>query len=119
MKFIINDQVVLLRAPEGPFSLSTLSRFQSGLSGRDTRPVRCGGRFGSRSVSADGLGAGRRYPGDPGTCSKQRHTTRQHPIEGRICYPSIRDAARPCLSRQYADRGTDLVVIPQPDGSVA
>jgi len=53
-------------------------------------------------------------------CSKQRHTARQHPIEGRIYYPfHPRCGEIVLIARQYAYRGTELVVIPQPDGSVA
>src|ERR1700748_1723677 len=53
-------------------------------------------------------------------CSKQRHTARQHPIEGRIYYPfHPRCGEIVLIVRQYAYRGTELVVIPQPDGSVA
>src|ERR1700755_2120181 len=52
--------------------------------------------------------------------SKQRHTARQRPIEGRIYYPFHPRCGEPVLiARQYAYRGTELVVIPQPDGSVA
>src|SRR5436309_11065214 len=53
-------------------------------------------------------------------CSKQRHTAHQHPIEGRIYYPFHPRCGEPVLiARQYAYRGSELVVIPQPDGSVA
>src|SRR5689334_2047418 len=53
-------------------------------------------------------------------CSKQRHTARRHPIEGRIYYPFHPRCGEPVLiARQYAYRGSELVVIPQPDGSVA
>src|SRR3954453_8692832 len=52
--------------------------------------------------------------------SKQRHTARRHPIEGRIYYPFHPRCGEPVLiARQYAYRGSELVVIPQPDGSVA
>src|SRR5438477_9996003 len=52
--------------------------------------------------------------------SKQRHTARRHPIEGRIYYPFHPRCGEPVLiARQYAYRGAELVVIPQPDGSVA
>src|SRR6516162_3793112 len=53
-------------------------------------------------------------------CSKQRHTAHQHPIEGRIYYrfhPRCGESV--LIARQYAYRGAQLVVIPQPDGSVA
>ena len=53
-------------------------------------------------------------------CSKQRHTARRHPIEGRIYYPFHPRCGEPVLiARQYAYRGAELVVIPQPDGWVA
>src|SRR6516165_6573357 len=53
-------------------------------------------------------------------CSKQRHTARQHPIEGRIYYPfHPRCGESVLILRQYAYRDAELVVIPQPDGSVA
>src|ERR1700746_1563768 len=53
-------------------------------------------------------------------CSKQRHTARQHPIEGRIYYRfHPRCGENVLIVRQYAYRGLELVVIPQPDGSVA
>ena len=52
--------------------------------------------------------------------SKQRHTARQRPIEGRIYYPFHPRCGEPVLiARQYVYRGAELVVIPQPDGSVA
>src|ERR1700686_3266600 len=52
--------------------------------------------------------------------SKQRHTARQHPIEGRIYYPfHPRCGEAMLIVRQYASRGAELVLIPQPDGSVA
>src|SRR4029077_14930518 len=51
--------------------------------------------------------------------SKQRHTAHQHPIEGRIYYPfHPRCGETVLIARQYAYRGAELVVIPQPDGSV-
>src|SRR6201987_999640 len=53
-------------------------------------------------------------------CSKQRHTARQRPIEGRIYYPfHPRCGESVLIARQYAYRGAELVVIPQSDGSVA
>ena len=53
-------------------------------------------------------------------CSKQRHTARQHPIEGRIYYPfHPRCGENVLILRQYVYRDAELVVIPQPDGSVA
>src|SRR5216684_5686276 len=52
--------------------------------------------------------------------SKPRYTARQHPIEGRIYYPfHPRCGETVLIVRQYAYRGSELVVIPQPDGSVA
>src|ERR1700738_652351 len=52
--------------------------------------------------------------------SKQRHTAQQHNIEGRIFYPfHPRCGETVLIVRQYAYRGTEMVVIPQPDGSVA
>src|SRR5258707_9399685 len=52
--------------------------------------------------------------------SKQRHTARQHPIEGPIYYPfHPRCGEIVLIIKQYAYRGTNLVTIPQPDGSVA
>src|SRR5271168_3097459 len=62
----------------------------------------------------------RRYPGHPKSCSEQPHTARQHPIERRIYYPfHPRCCETVLISRQFAYRGVDLVVIAQPDGSVA
>src|ERR1700737_1204325 len=53
-------------------------------------------------------------------CSKQRHTARQHPVEGRIYYPfHPRCGEIVLIVRRYAYRGAEMVVIPQPDGSVA
>ncbi len=53
-------------------------------------------------------------------CSKQRQTARQQPVEGRITYPfHPRSGEAVLILRRYAYRGTELVVIPQPDGSVA
>src|SRR5216684_3062002 len=52
--------------------------------------------------------------------SKQRHTAQQHNIEGRIFYPfHPRCGETVLIVRQYAYRGAEMVVIPQPDGSVA
>ena len=46
-------------------------------------------------------------------CSKQRHTARQHPIEGRIYYPfHPRCGEMVLIIKQYAYRGTNLVTIP-------
>jgi hypothetical protein len=53
-------------------------------------------------------------------CSKQRQTARQQPVEARIRYPfHPRCGEIVLIQRRYAYRGIDLVVIPQPDGSVA
>ena len=53
-------------------------------------------------------------------CSKQRHTARQHEVEGRIYYPfHPRCGEAVLIVRQFAYRGTELVVIPQPDDSIA
>jgi hypothetical protein len=53
-------------------------------------------------------------------CSKQIHTAHQHAIEGRICYPfHPRSGESVLFARQYTYRGSELVVILQPDGSVA
>jgi hypothetical protein len=58
--------------------------------------------------------------GSSRSCSKPRHTARQHPIEGRIYYPfHPRYGETVLIARQYAYRDAELVVIPQPDGSVA
>src|SRR5215471_3462900 len=58
--------------------------------------------------------------GSSKSCLKQRHTARQHPIEARIYYPfHPRYGETVFIVRQYAYRGAELVVIPQPDGSVA
>ena len=58
--------------------------------------------------------------GSSRSCSKQPHTARQHPIERRIYYPfHPRCGETVLISRQFTYRGVDLVVIPQPDGSVA
>src|SRR5258708_36204131 len=52
--------------------------------------------------------------------SKQIHTAHQHAIEGRICYPFHPRCGESVLfARQYTYRGSELVVILQPDGSVA
>src|SRR5260221_2273623 len=52
--------------------------------------------------------------------SKQRHTANQHPIEGQIFYPfHPRCGETLLIAKQYAYRGAELVVIPEPDGSVA
>ena len=53
-------------------------------------------------------------------CSKQRQTARQQPVEARITYPfHPRCGEIVLIQRRYAYRGIDVVVIPQPDGSVA
>src|SRR5271157_1018406 len=53
-------------------------------------------------------------------CSKQRQTARQQSIEGQIYYPfHPRCGDTVLILRRYAYRGVELVVIPQPDGSVA
>src|SRR6516165_9476372 len=52
--------------------------------------------------------------------SKQRQTARQQLIEVRITYPfQPRCGASVPVFRRFAYRGVDLVVIPQPDGSIA
>src|SRR5437763_7504032 len=58
--------------------------------------------------------------GSSRSCSEQRHTAHQHPIEGRIYYPfHPRCGETVLIAKQYAYRGAELVVIPQPDGSIA
>jgi len=53
-------------------------------------------------------------------CSKHRHTARQQQIEARIWYPfHPRCGEMVPVFRRFAYRGVDLVVIPQPDGSIA
>src|SRR3954469_830934 len=52
--------------------------------------------------------------------SKQLHTAHQHPVEARIHYPfHPRHGEIVLVTKQYTFRGAGLVVIPQPDGSVA
>jgi|SRR6516165_5256828 len=52
--------------------------------------------------------------------SKHRHTARQQPMEARIWYPfHPRCGEMVPVFRRFAYRGVDLVVIPQPDGSIA
>src|ERR1700751_3489335 len=52
--------------------------------------------------------------------SKQRQTAHERPIEARIMYPfHPRCGETVLVQRRFAYRGVDLVVIPQPDGSVA
>jgi hypothetical protein len=51
---------------------------------------------------------------------KQRHTAHQHPIEGRIYYPfHPRCGETVLIIRRFAYRSVELVVIPQPDNSIA
>lgn len=53
-------------------------------------------------------------------CSKLRQTARQQPIDARIWYPfHPRCGETVAVSKRFAYRGVDLVVIPQPDGSIA
>src|SRR3954452_15721395 len=53
-------------------------------------------------------------------CSKQLHTAHQHPVETRIHYPfHPRHGEIVLVTKQYTFRGSEWVVIPQPDGSVA
>jgi hypothetical protein len=53
-------------------------------------------------------------------CCSKEHTARQHQIEGRIYYPFHPRCGESVLTvKQYAYRGAELVVVPQPDGSVA
>src|SRR5438270_2610327 len=76
--------------------------------------IRCGTALPPTSWSKRPISASSKF------CSKQRHTARRHPIEGRIYYPFHPRCGEPVLiARQYAYRGSELVVIPQPDGSVA
>jgi len=50
----------------------------------------------------------------------QIHTAHKHSADGRIFYPfHPRCGETVLIVRQYAYRGAELVVIPQPDGSVA
>ena len=53
MKCVINDQLVLLRAPEGPLAAHVAS-FSNWAMSRDMRCVRCGGEFGSLRVLVGG-----------------------------------------------------------------
>src|SRR5437588_8157273 len=76
--------------------------------------IRCGTALPPTSWSKRPISASSKF------CSKQRHTARRHPIEGRIYYPFHPRCGEPVLiARQYAYRGAELVVVPQPDGSVA
>jgi hypothetical protein len=53
-------------------------------------------------------------------CGSVAVTRDEHPIEGRIYYPfHPRRGETVLIAKQYAYRGAELVVIPQPDGSVA
>ena len=53
-------------------------------------------------------------------CSKQRNTARKHAVEERIYYPfHPRCGETVLIIRRFAYRGTELVVIPQPDNSIA
>src|SRR6266403_1797476 len=66
------------------------------------------------------LGTKDRYPGHPGAARSRDILPANTRSRGGFTIRSIPGAARPCsLFRQYAYRGTELVVIPQPDGSVA
>jgi hypothetical protein len=50
----------------------------------------------------------------------KRQTARQQPMEMRIMYPfHPRCGETVLVQRRFAYRGIDLVVIPQPDGSIA
>ena len=54
------------------------------------------------------------------SCSKQRHTAHEHPVEERIYYPfHPRCGETVLIKRQLEYRGVELVVILQPDGSIA
>ncbi len=54
------------------------------------------------------------------TSASSRCSARHQPEEGRIYYPfHPRCGETVLILRRYAYRGTELVVIPQPDGSVA
>src|ERR1700732_1710300 len=76
--------------------------------------IRCGTALPPISWSKRPISGSSRF------CSKQRHTARSHPIDGRIYYPfHPRCGEIVLIVRQYAYRGAELVVIPQPDGSVA
>src|SRR5215510_13198213 len=53
-------------------------------------------------------------------CSKQRHTAHEHPVEGRIYYRfHPRCGETVLIRRQLEYRGVELVVILQPDSSLA
>ena len=50
--------------------------------------------------------------------TKQRHTARQHEIEGRINYPfHPRCGETVLITRQFAFRDVEVVVIRHPDGA--
>src|ERR1700730_532600 len=52
--------------------------------------------------------------------SKRRHTTHEHPVEGRIYYRfHPRCGETVLIARRLEYRGVELVVIPQPDSSLA
>src|SRR6202048_3973513 len=100
-------------APESPTAPPTPPPRPPG-SGSECRRIRCG--------TASPPTCWNRTPTSASSkcCSKQAHTTHQHPVEGRIYYPfHPRCGETVLIARQYAYRGAELVVIPQPDGSVA
>src|SRR6266850_6118249 len=54
------------------------------------------------------------------SCSKQRHTAHEHPVEGRIYYRfHPRCGETVLIRRQLEYRGVELAVILQPDSSLA
>jgi hypothetical protein len=53
-------------------------------------------------------------------CSKQRHTAHEQPVEARIYYRfHPRCGETVLIIRRLNHRGVELVVIPQPDNSLA
>src|ERR1700730_11269488 len=63
---------------------------------------------------------GREISGPSSSCSKRRHTTHEHPVEGRIYYRfHPRCGETVLIARRLEYRGVELVVIPQPDSSLA
>ena len=105
------------RAPGDPMSTRQICRaFRGGRAagiGNGCRPIRCA--TASPPICSNRMS----ILGSSKFCSEQPHTARQQPIERRIYYPFHPRCGETVLIQTIRLSRTELVVIPQPDGSVA
>src|SRR5215469_1182534 len=100
--------------PGSTLASSTPGSRVRGSTVRPTAHIQCAGRRRRRSIQ------GLVIFGLFNSCSERRHTTHEHRVEGRIYYRfHPRCGETVLIKRQLENRGVELVVIVQPDSSLA